>query len=151
MRQLAEADTGTESPRLPAEIIFDICGYFTVNPHDPAKGYDVSPCTRDNIRTLRQLSLTCRGIHDVVTPTLYGSIYITGPMTDPHIPLPTHCQNPGAETLAYFLRTILSNAKLRQYVKDLACLIDLRDTCQFKEQMDTLNKDYGLVSRPPSE
>ncbi|KAI7775917.1 hypothetical protein LA080_006127 [Diaporthe eres] len=146
MQQPTEAEISNEMPYLPAEIIFDICGYFTVDPHNPAKGYDVSPSTRDNIRTLRQLSLTCRGIHDLVTPALYGSIYLTGPLTDPHLPLPTHCQNPGAETLVYFLRTILGSAKLSQYVETLACLIDLRDTRHFKEEMDTVNKDYVILS-----
>jgi hypothetical protein len=123
--------TGQEVPRLPAEIIFYICHYFTVDPHNPAKSFNVSPDTRDNIRTLRQLSLTCRSIHAEVTPALYCSIYFTcPPMIDPDFPLATHCQDPGAESLVYFLRTILGNAELRRYVKHLACLIDLRDRCK---------------------
>lgn len=146
MQPPTETNTGNETPYLPAEIIFDICGHFSVNPHGPEKGSHVSLATIDNIRTLRQLSLTCRGIHTVVTPELYRSIYVTGPMTDPHVPLPTQRQNSGAETLVYFLRTILDNSQLRQYVKDLACLIDLRDTCHFKEEMNTPNKDYGILS-----
>lgn len=146
MQPPTETNTGGEMPYLPAEIIFDICNYFTVDPHDPTKGSHASLAIIDNIRALRQLSLTCRGIHTVVTPELYRSVYVTGPMTDPLVPLPTQRQNSGAETLLYFLRTILDNAQLRQYVKDLACLIDLRDRCHFKEEMNTLNKDYGILS-----
>lgn len=133
-------------PFLPAEIIFAICRCFTVDPHNPAKGFHVSLSARDNIRTLRQLSLTCRGVHDVVTPALYNSIYFTGPSIDPDLPVPTDRQNPGAESLVYFLRTILQNSKLRQHVRDLACLIDLRDACDFGEEMKTPNKDYGILS-----
>lgn len=133
-------------PLLPAEIIFAICRCFTVDPHNPAKGFHVSLSARDNIRTLRQLSLTCRAVHDVVTPALYNSIYFTGPRTDPDLPVPTDRQNPGAENLVYFLRTILQNSKLRQHVRDLACLIDLRDACDFEEEMNTPNKDYGILS-----
>lgn len=146
MQQQTAADTGDEELLLPAEIIFDICGYFTVDPHDPEDGSHVKPSTKDNIRTLRHLSMTCRGIRDVVTPTLYRSIYLTGPLTDPNLPLPTHCQNAGAESLVYLLRTILNNPKLAQHVKDLACLIDLKDRLQFNEEMITLNKDYGILS-----
>lgn len=146
MQQQTAADTGDEELRLPAEIIFDICGYFTVDPHDPEDGSHVNPSTKDNIRTLRHLSMTCRGIRHVVTPELYRSIYLTGPMTDPNLPLPTHCQNPGAESLVYLLRTILKNPKLGRHVKDLACLINLKDRLQFNEEMITLNKDYGILS-----
>lgn len=146
MQPPIKTNTGNEMPCLPAELIFEICNYFTVDPHDPAKGSHISLAIIDNTRALRQLSLTCRGIHTVVTPELYRSVYITGPMTDPLVPLPTQRQNSGAETLLYFLRTILDNAQLRQYVKDLACLIDLRDRCHFKEEMNTLNKDYGILS-----
>lgn len=133
-------------PLLPAEIIFAICRCFVVKPHNPEEGFHVSLSARDNIRTLRQLSLVCRGIHHVVTPILYGSIYFTGPETDTHHSIPTDRQNPGAENLVYFLRTILENSKLRQYVKDIACLIKLRDACDFEEEMKTLNKDYGILS-----
>lgn len=145
MQQQTAADTGDEELLLPAEIIFEICGYFTVDPHDPEDGSHVKPSTKDNIRTLRHLSMACRGIHDVVTPTLYRSIYLTGPMTDPNLPLPTHCQNAGAESLVYLLRAILNSPKLGQHVKDLACLIDLKDRLQFNEEMINLNKDYGIL------
>lgn len=146
MQTLTEPRARTKMPLLPAEIIVAICGCFTVDPHKSAKGFHVSLFARDNIRALRQLSLTCRDIHEVVTPVLYGSICFTGPKTDPHRPIPTDRQDPGAEMLVYFLRTILENAKLRQYVKQLACLVDLRDRCDFNETMDAPDPDYDILS-----
>lgn len=146
MQQPTEAKPGHEMPYLPAEIIFDICGYLTVDSHNPAKECRVSLSNKDNIYTLRQLSLTCRAIHVVVTPSLYGYVYFTGPVADPDLPMPTDRQNPGAESLVYFLRTMVQNAELRQHVKGVACLIDLRDRCNFEEEMDTINKDYGILS-----
>lgn len=141
----AEPQALNKMPLLPAEIIFAICRCFTVGPHNPAKGFHVSLSARDNIRTLRQLSLTCRGIHEIVTPILYGSIYFRGPKFDRDRPIRTDRQDPGAENLVYFLRTILENARLRQHVKDLACLMDLRDTFDFNEIMDTPDKDYDIL------
>lgn len=146
MQPTTEPQARHKMPLLPAEIILAICRCFTVHPHNPAKGFHVSLSARDNIRALRQLSLTCRAVHDIVTPALYSSIYFTGPRTDPDLPVPTDRQNPGAESLVYFLRTILQNLKLRQYVRDVACLIDLRDACDFEEEMNTPNKDYGILS-----
>lgn len=146
MQPPTEPKAHYKMPLLPAEIIFAICRCFVVNPHNPEEGFYVSPSARDNIRTLRQLSLTCRGIHDVVTPALYGSIYFTGPETDPYDLIRTDRQHPGAENLVYFLRTILENSKLRQHVRHLACLINLRDACSLLEKMKTPNQDYGILS-----
>ncbi|POS69692.1 hypothetical protein DHEL01_v211912 [Diaporthe helianthi] len=148
-QEFPESAPGNEkSPLLPAEIIFSICRYFTalVELHNPAKSFDVSSNTRDNTRTLRQLSITCRSIHHEVTPALYTCIYFTGPTVDPDLPVSTDSQHTGAESLVYFLRTMVENVGLRRHVKDVACLIHLRDRCLFKEQMNTQNKDYGLLS-----
>lgn len=146
MQPSTESKPKSTMPLLPAEIILAICSCIFVEPHNPLKGFNVIPSVRDNIRTLRQLSLTCRGIHSVVTPALYGSIYFTSPKTDPRYPIPTDHQSLGAESLVYFLRTILEHPNLCKYVKDLTCLVDLKHNYNSNEKMKTPNKDYGLLS-----